>query len=121
MGGLKGVAKRSLAEKSPSRTGKQGQIRAGAGAGAFPSGLLVWSAGLIVWDNAVLCQTIDPCSVWPSVWSAVLLFWSVRLSVCCSGLLPSAFRLVWSGLLVCWSAVLIWSVRLWCITLLVHI
>lgn len=111
MGGLKGAAKRSLAEKSPSRTGKQGGSMAGEEAGVFPSALLVWSAGLpsglsfrlVVWDNAVLCQTIRPCSVCPSVWSGLLVCWPSAVLVC---LLPSAFRcaglrLVWSGLLSC--------------------
>ena len=50
MGGLKGVAKRSLPEKSSSSTEKQGQGIAGAGAGAFPSVGVAWrGVALVVW------------------------------------------------------------------------
>lgn len=65
MGGLKGVAKRSLLEKTSSPTGKQGEGMAGAGAGAeqsrksragagaFPSGLLVCWSGLLAFRLSV--------------------------------------------------------------------
>ena len=53
MGGLKGVAKRSLLGKTSSPTGKQGEGMAGAGAGAFPSGLLVCWSGLLAFRLSV--------------------------------------------------------------------
>lgn len=121
MGGLKGVAKSGLREKTSSLTEKQGGSIAEREAGGLPSGLLVWSGLLafrlsfrLVWPSVWLFGIMlyyakqCPCFVWPSVWSAGLL-WSSAFCLLPSAVLafsvcPSAVR---SAGLLC--ALLVWS------------